>query len=313
MELTSAEVEQKRRDLLDAIPTLARHRDAIFLPLGDMISRFQSSEPRRNVKLDNIFEFIRTRCSEEQYSLLQERHLSLESLQDILRMNVRSPEHKYLDLPFWIKGKFGVAKILNLESRQGSKLLDIGSGPGHFGLVCKYYGVDYLGLEIPLTHWVSSVEQHVFDDLCEYFGVRRKTLKVEAGVPISLGERFDILTCLMGNFSAFESRPGHLPFDGSIAWPWSVWAAFLSDAIDNVMVRSEFEIYMQVGREYFSRISKDIGRYAYYVDEKRCVFRINQTVDRIGLRKDALAGRRLVWRRRIARIGLTLRRRIFPF
>ena len=228
-------------------------------------------------------------------------------------MNLRSPEQKYLDLPFWIKGKFGVAKTLDLESRQGSKLLDIGAGPGHFGLICKYYGVDYLGLEIPLTHWVSSVEQHLFDDICRYFGIRRKTLKVTAGVLISLGERFDILTCLMGNFSAFESRLANVPVDESVAWPWPVWAAFLSDAVDNVMVEKEFEIYMQVGREYFSRISADIGRYAYYVDEKRCVFRINQTVDKIGLRKDALAGHRLVARRRLARIAANLLRRVSRF
>lgn len=290
MELAIAEVERKRRDLLDAIPALARHRDRIFLPLGDMISRFQSSEPRRNAKLDDIFEFIRARYSEEQYSMIQERHISLESLEYIKTANVRSPEHKYLDLPFWIKGKFGVAKILNLEGRHGVKLLDIGSGPGHFALVCKYYGVKYSGIEVPLTSWVSSVDQHLFDDLCEYFGIRRNILKITAGAPICLGERFDILTCLMGNFSAYEPMPSG-PFNQDLAWEWPVWAAFLNDAVENLMVEKEFEIYMQIGREFFARISADIGRYAYHVDEKRCVFRINQTTDKIGLRRDALAGR----------------------
>ena len=52
---------------------------------------------------------------------------------------------KYLERDTYIDEKLNCLDILQLDKTTGKKVLDIGSGLGHFGSLCKHYGHRYMG------------------------------------------------------------------------------------------------------------------------------------------------------------------------
>ncbi len=289
MPIDDQNILAEKFSLIETIPTLGRHKERIFLPLGEMIDAYVSSRDKISSDTLRLFDTIKTNYSSDTYTAIQRQHLSIESLQTLARANIMSPEHKYLDLPFWLNGKIGAARAIGLSRRSGQRILDIGSGPGHFGVVARFYGCDYVGLECKLSDGVVPGVRHLYNDLCEYFKIERIEQNITARVPIVVTGRFDVLTVLMGTFSAYQHNSNTTTFDSTFAWTWIDWAFFLDDVISNVMKEGDFEIYMQIGREFYSNISADIKKYAYFVDDDRCVFRINQNVDREQLRRDSMS------------------------
>jgi len=60
--------------------------------------------------------------------------------------------YKYFDVCFWMKDKLERAKRLNLFDRPPLRILDLGTGAGHFPAVCAALGHEVIGLdvEVPL-------------------------------------------------------------------------------------------------------------------------------------------------------------------
>ena len=52
---------------------------------------------------------------------------------------------KYLDEDQFLSEKIEIFNLLNLDKNHNLKVLDIGSGIGHFGSLCKKYNHNYLG------------------------------------------------------------------------------------------------------------------------------------------------------------------------
>jgi hypothetical protein len=135
---------------------------------------------------------------------------------------------KYLDTPTWAGGKFDHAIRLGLHRSPPKRILDLGAGPGHFQMVAEYFGHETMGVDIPLVSCSPRVKTHIYDDLCDFFGVCKIDHRILAGAPLpSFAGCFDLVTSFMTCFS----------LDTKLGMPWTVrdWTFFLKDLRDNVL------------------------------------------------------------------------------
>lgn len=93
-----------------------------------------------------------------------------------------SPPLKDLDLPFWSVSKLSVARKVGLDRRPGARVLDLGAGPGHFALVCRYYECDYLGVD--LWQQPEGAPDALYDDLRGLFDYDRLDLRITPQVAL---------------------------------------------------------------------------------------------------------------------------------
>ena len=267
-------------ELAASISAMSRNASRLFLPFSQMNKLYLEEKFGGNANsFSQFIEWANLRYSDDEYSRIQRSHLSKESLLYIKKLNYTSPEHKYIDFPFWANSKFNVARRLGLHNKAGSRILDIGAGPGHFGVVAKFMGCDYLGLEVPLISWIPGVERHLFDDLCHFFDVKRITFALRPTKRLELDSRFNFVTCQMGTFP-------YVPSDektrSARVWSWEDWAFLLSDLIENCLT-DDFQMYFQISRSYMPpEVWSEISRRAIASDEKNVTFQFDRSlVDRL--------------------------------
>lgn len=128
-------------------------------------------------------------------------------------------ERKYLETARWIEKKWRIAKLLGLQARPRLRILDIGTGPGHFPFVCQYLGHEVAALDMPGTA--------LYDVLCLWMGVDRIDHRIEPHQPLpGFPHRFDLVTALMLGFNTRR--------DGSL-YDRHDWTFFLDDVRDHVL------------------------------------------------------------------------------
>lgn len=259
------------RAIADSFPGIAQCLDRMFMPLPAMIADYER-QMGNNPPLAAMLAQAKASLSATAYGRIQDAHLHPESLTWRRQLHSASSEIKYLDFPYWVASKFRVAQILGLEGPP-RRVLDIGAGPGHFGHVCRYLGHDYLGLDLPTLAAGPVATRPLYDDLCEFFGVRKLGRRITAHVPLGLPGRYDLLTCLMGNFnvvreSATQVRP----------WGWAEWRFLLGELIEHNMAPG-FRMYFQVGRSYVPpEVWVEIERRAVRADRAASVFSFDATL-----------------------------------
>lgn len=171
------------------------------------------------------------RFDTDRYGAIQAAHLKSETVgRDGNRL-------KYFDTPTWAGGKFGQALRLGLHKSPPIRILDLGAGPGHFQLVAEHFGHETMGLDIPLNPpSAGGARRHVYDDLCDFFGVRKMDHRIKAGRPLPrLPGRFDMVTSFMTCFSAQAGAP----------WTVAEWTFLLKDLRDHVLAEGG-KIYLNL-------------------------------------------------------------------
>ena len=199
---------------------------------------------KKNPDLEQFFDYVNRNFSDDHYTEIQLMHLSIAALRYIKEQNWVSPEIKYIDFAFWAASKFPVAKKLRLHETSGLKILDLGAGPGHFGVVCNYFNHDFVSLDLPHLPKVPGTDKHLYDDLCNFFRITKVSGRIKAGTPLGLGERFDVVTGLMGTFTVIWEM-------GKVVrpWGWEEWRFFLNDLLTN-HATSNIRMYFQISRAY---------------------------------------------------------------
>lgn len=121
---------------------------------------------------------------------------------------------KYLNLVYWCRHKFG--QLPRFGAGPGRtrtlRILDIGCGPGHLGLVARANGHQVIGIDAPLD------EPHLYTELCQLFGVEKRThwMAPQHALP-DLG-KFDRIVSTMTEFDLYP------------AWDIDDWLFFFADA-----------------------------------------------------------------------------------
>lgn len=134
---------------------------------------------------------------------------------------------KYLDPIFWFESKFRVAVRLGLDKLPPSTILDIGTGPGHFPVVARYFGHEVTGTDLPPRSGGVDETGHFYDQLCALYRVRRIPHVIRPFTPVGdVGGRYDAVTALLAAFNVHGKK-----------LPWTIdhWKYFLRDVRDNVL------------------------------------------------------------------------------
>ncbi|MEO8926235.1 MAG: hypothetical protein ABI306_03645 [Caulobacteraceae bacterium] len=102
--------------------------------------------------------------------------------------------YKYMDVCYWIKDKVARVFSMGLVNAPPARILDLGTGGGHFLAVCNVLGHETIGLDLEVPLYV---------ELCALMGVDRRTYRVESAEPLpsNLG-KFDLITAFQIKFDA---------------------------------------------------------------------------------------------------------------
>lgn len=140
---------------------------------------------------------------------------------------------KYLDLEYWIG--IGVERVfrLGLDTGPRRRILDLGCGAGYFLYVCKLFGHDVLGLDVP-------EERSMYTEIRELLGIPWIAHEIKPMEPLPQMGRFDVVTAHMVCFNGHRTwQPGDaMPREPLIPWSAREWACLL-DQVPGAVVHLE--------------------------------------------------------------------------
>jgi len=129
---------------------------------------------------------------------------------------------KYLKSDRWLEVMWRQAKQLDLHKRKSQRILDLGTGPGHFPYVCQVLGHEAWGLDRPGTA--------AYEALTKWMGVSVVPHKIRPRVPLpALQGRFDLVTAFRIGFNS-KGHDGHF-----VLFDIEDWAFFLDDIRDRIL------------------------------------------------------------------------------
>lgn len=168
-----------------------------------------------------FFEFLLRETDAEHYAEIQRTFLHPS------RLDPESDVAKYLDPIIWFESKIALAVRLELDRGPPKRILDLGTGPGHFAVVARFFGHEVLGTELPLRSRGMGETDHLYDALCDVFAVNRLSHKiVPFGNLADLPGGFDLVTALLAAFNVDEQKK-----------PWKVehWKCFMRGLREHVL------------------------------------------------------------------------------
>ena len=136
---------------------------------------------------------------------------------------------KYIDPVTWFESKLSIARWLALDRQTNLRILDLGTGPGHFPVVARFYGHAVIGTDLPSRSRGVDKTGHLYDALCELYRVSRISHTIRPFEPLGdLGGRYDMVTAFLVAFNVDEEKR-----------PWNEdhWRFFLTDLAANVLTK----------------------------------------------------------------------------
>ena len=144
--------------------------------------------------------------------------------------------YKYFDVCFWIKDKIARARRLNLFDRAPLRILDLGTGAGHFPAVCAALGHEVIGLD---------VEVPLYTDLARLMKVDRRIFRLSPRRPLPDLGRFDVITGVAVSFDSLGKDTQSVRRYWSLEdWSWLI--LHLSQEHSRYPGRLYFELNFQI-------------------------------------------------------------------
>jgi hypothetical protein len=165
---------------------------------------FAAVESRR------FFEYLLENVDAKKYREIQRHYL------DPKIVNPNADIVKYLDPTTWFESKLRLCYILGLDKKPPMRILDLGTGPGHFPFVAHFYGHSVLGTDLPAR---TRGAGHIYDALCDLYRVERIGLEIKPNTPLEgIPGRYDMVTAFLAAFNVYGGRT-----------PWTIdhWRVFL--------------------------------------------------------------------------------------
>jgi len=143
---------------------------------------------------------------------------------------------KYLESERWLQVMWRQAKQLDLHKRKSQRILDLGTGPGHFPYVCQVLGHEAWGLDRPGTA--------AYEELTKWMGVKVVPHKIRPRVPLpALPGRFDLVTAFRIGFNS-KGRHGNF-----VLFDLEDWAFFLDDIRDRILTPDGRLVLKMIGQD----------------------------------------------------------------
>jgi SAM-dependent methyltransferase len=152
---------------------------------------------------------------------------------------------KYLDVNVWLRqAAFRYLQTRLPAAPAGRRVLDLGSGPGYFPLVCRGEGHHPLALDLD--------DEPLYGELVRFFGLPRHVHRIEPMRPLpDLGAPFDAITAFRTCFNVkADGRP----------WETEEWAFFLSDLRQRLEPGGEVVLCFNVNRATGEFYSSPVAR-----------------------------------------------------
>jgi SAM-dependent methyltransferase len=128
---------------------------------------------------------------------------------------------KYSDFAYWARRNVLIAEWLDLDNSHPLDILDIGAGPGNFGMVAQSMGHRVVGTDVA-DDW--------YDELCKVTGATRVVAPVVRGERYKpVNARFDLITIMLPVFHR-KRIAGKREY-------WSVedWRLFLLNLVQDLL------------------------------------------------------------------------------
>jgi SAM-dependent methyltransferase len=174
-----------------------------------------------SVELRRFFEYLLAEVAAGEYLRVQRHYL------DPKVVDPDADIVKYLDPVTWFESKVRLAQSLDLDKKPPLRILDLGTGPGHFPFVAHFFGHDVTGTDLPPRTLGVGKSDHIYDALCAMYRVKRIGHEIKLNVKLEgLGGRYDMVTSFLAAFNVDEERK-----------PWSVdhWKFFLKSLRRDVL------------------------------------------------------------------------------
>lgn len=181
--------------------------------VGQRIAELRERGNSSNLETARFFEYLLAEVKDEEYSAIQRHYLTDGNI------DPKSDLAKYLDPVIWFESKMRIARKLELDKRPPLRVLDLGTGPGHFPVVARFYGHDVTGTDLPQRSKGIDQTGHLYDALCNIYRVRRISHTIRPMESVgNVGGPFDLITAFLAAFNVDEAKK-----------PWTVehWRYFL--------------------------------------------------------------------------------------
>lgn len=144
--------------------------------------------------------------------------------------------YKYVDVALYTLQKLLLAHELGLKGGLPRRVLDIGTGGGHFPFVCQFFGHRAVGIDI---------DNALYEGIAACLGVQRTIVRVEPQRRLpDLGGRFDLISACDVTFNDKDDRDGR-----RVYWTLAEWQFFLNDLIANHL-QYPGTLYLKLNKEW---------------------------------------------------------------
>lgn len=163
--------------------------------INETVKKLRGVDRERENTIKDWYIFFKTNINFELYNKYMHKYTSNIAT---IRLGNGVDIIKYFDFNRWICNKVNIFKFLNkYVNFHGKNVYDIGSGFGHFPLICKSYGANIVvGSNIPYGN-KKYQEGELFHNICESFNLKTDVLYVKPKTPIILDMKYDFITFLM--------------------------------------------------------------------------------------------------------------------
>lgn len=220
------------------LPVKDIHLEGIFGNLSDVIEarvmKLRAKPTSLNAELIRFWEYALENLDPALHARIQRKYLTKDRAIGISGLEGASRELlpdmlKYIDPIIWLEGKLRLCRELGLHVMPPLRILDIGTGPGHFPFVARFFGHSVVGTDLPEEVNDGKENTYLYDDLCRLYGVKRVPLRIQAMKDLpDIGERFDVVTSFLTAFNTHKDpRPEKAKEKGR---PWAVedWKWFVA-------------------------------------------------------------------------------------
>lgn len=218
------------------------HLAGVFGDFRETVQRrmetLRATKNEENLDTARFFEFLLSEVDADQYTRIQRRYTG-------------QPDGmtKYLDPINWFESKLRVARKLGLNNRPPLRILDLGTGPGHFPVVARFYGHDVTGTDLPKVSGGPDKTGHFYDALCDVYRVKRISHVIRPNIPLeNLEGRYNMVTAFLAAFNVYENKK-----------PWTIayWQYFLGNLRRDVL-EPEGQLFMMLADD---KLTPDVWTY----------------------------------------------------